>query len=551
MPAGVDDLLRRWGRLKGMRFNQDTTWQRVQEIVWPFAGDFNTVRAKGERRTDQIFETTATWALERFAAFYESLLTPRNQNWHKLRASEPELNDIHRVKQWFDRADRTLFQIRNDPSARFYSQKHEGYKALGAFGCDTLFVDGKQGGGIRYRYCHLGRVHIETDHENAVDTVYYAFPLTHAQAVKKWGNGAPEQALKGMENDPLGEGQYLHVVRPRSDGEYDPERIDAAGKRFESVMIAINSREAVERGGYHEQPYLFSRYTVNPAEMYGRGAAEMVLPDVETLQEQEKTMERAGHRAVVPPLLLHSDGPMGRGQRRVSMKPGFLNYGGVDANGKPTIRPLESGARLPDLEAMMIQKREHISTAFSNDLFLMLTMNKEMTATEVLERAKEKGQLLTPTTGRQESEMLGPMITREIRILQRQGVLPQLPPELEEAGGDFEIVYDNEASRLQRSEDALAIERSTTWLMDAVQKGADPTIVEIPDWHAMTREMFEINSVSPKLVKTKEDVERAIAAQAERSAAQENMEMATQAAGAAKDLAAAGVSPEEMANAAA
>ena len=542
-----EDCIRRWETIKGERVNHDRTWQRLQEIVWPFAGDFNTTTTPGSRRTDQVYESSATLALERFAAFMESLLTPRNQTWHRLRSSIPELNENQAVKEWFDIANQRLFQVRNDPAARYYSQKHEGYKALGAFGNDTLFVDERPGGGIRYKYCHLGHTWIEQNHEGIVDTVYYAYELTAHQAVQKWGKSAPASSQRAMESDPLRKSQYVHVVKPRMN--YDPQRVDIEGMAFESLVIEVEDSHVVERGGYHEQPYLFSRYTVNPAELYGRGPAELILPDIEMLQEQEKTLQRSGHKAADPPLLLQSDGPLGRGQKRVSLKPGGLTYGGLDMNGRPAVVPLQTGANLPITLEMMEQKREAVSASFLNSLFLQMSNNREMTATEVMERAKEKGQLLAPTTGRQEAEMLGPQIDRERGILQRNGLLPPLPQELLEAP-DFEIIYDNEAARLQRSEDALAIERTAGWALQATAAGADPSLLEVPDWHAMFREIAEINGVSARLLKDKSEVSAAIAAQAQRSEQQESLAMASQGASAMKDLKAAGVTPDQLDDAA-
>ena len=542
-----EDCIRRWETIKGERVNHDRTWQRLQEIVWPFAGDFNTTTSPGSRRTDQVYESSATLALERFAAFMESLLTPRNQTWHRLRSSIPELNENQAVKEWFDTANQRLFQVRNDPAARYYSQKHEGYKALGAFGNDTLFVDERPGGGIRYKYCHLGHTWIEQNHEGIVDTVYYAYELTAHQAVQKWGKSAPASSQRAMESDPLRKSQYVHVVKPRMN--YDPQRVDIEGMAFESLVIEVEDSHVVERGGYHEQPYLFSRYTVNPAELYGRGPAELILPDIEMLQEQEKTLQRSGHKAADPPLLLQSDGPLGRGQKRVSLKPGGLTYGGLDMNGRPAVVPLQTGANLPITLEMMEQKREAVSASFLNSLFLQMSNNREMTATEVMERAKEKGQLLAPTTGRQEAEMLGPQIDRERGILQRNGLLPPLPQELLEAP-DFEIIYDNEAARLQRSEDALAIERTAGWALQAAAAGADPSLLEVPDWHAMFREIAEINGVSARLLKDQSEVSAAIAAQAQRSEQQESLAMASQGASAMKDLKAAGVTPDQLDDAA-
>jgi hypothetical protein len=547
MHGDADGLIDRWQRLKSLRLNYDTTWQRVTELVWPFAGDFVVERSVGERRTDEIFESTAAIALERFAAFLESLLTPRNQIWHRLSASLPELNEIQRVKEWFDTANNRLFQVRNNPTAHYYSQMHEGYKSLGAFGNDTLMVEAIAEGGIRYKHCHLGTTHIETDHNGVPSTVYYAYKLSAYQALTKWGDNAPDIAKAGYKVDPLQMNQYLHTVRPRND--FDPQRRDALGMEFESTVISVDDRYLVEEGGYDEQPYLHSRYTVNPSEMYGRGPAELILPDIETLQEQEKTFQRAGHKVADPPLLLQSDGPLGRGQTRVKLSAGGLTYGGLDMQGRPTVVPLQTGGNLPLTESMMEQKREMISTAFLNSLFLSLVDNHNMTATEVLERAKEKGQLLTPTTGRQESEKLGPQIQREIRILQRQGQLPPPPPELLEAAGEFDIIYDNEAARLQRTDDALSIQKTLDWIMLAVSQGADQSLMELPDWHEAAREIGEINGMPAKLWKDKEQVEAAMAAIAERGEQEAMLEMGAKAAAMSKDAKDGGIDMDQMAGA--
>ena len=115
---------------------------------------------------------------------------------------------------------------------------------------------------------------------------------------------------------------------------------------------------------------------------------------------------------------------------------------------------------------------------------------------------------------------------------------------------DFEIIYDNEAARLQRSEDALAIERTAGWALQAAQAGADPTLLEVPNWHEMLREIAEINGVSARLLKDQSEVSAAIAAQAERSQQQEALAMASQGASAIKDLKAAGVTPDQLNDAA-
>jgi hypothetical protein len=56
-----------------------------------------------------------------------------------------------------------------------------------------------------------------------------------------------------------------------------------------------------------------------------------------------------------------------------------------------------------------------------------------------LERAREKGVLLSPTMGRQQTEDLGPMTERELDVLAQQGLLPPMPQMLRDAMGEIDF----------------------------------------------------------------------------------------------------------------
>ena len=152
----------------------------------------------------------------------------------------------------------------------------------------------------------------------------------------------------------------------------------------------------------------------------------MALPDVKMLNEMAKTDIRAVHKLVDPPLLLHDDGIMGNGAMQINMTPGGINFGGVNRDGRQLIQPLQTGSRVDINEQKMEQKRNAIDDAFLVTLFQILVETPRMTATEALIRSQEKGMLLTPTMGRQESEALGPLIEREIELLMTNGQLPPM-----------------------------------------------------------------------------------------------------------------------------
>jgi len=340
--------------------------------------------------------------------------------------------------------------------------------------------------------------------------------------------------------------EFLHVVTPRVD--YDMDRKDYEGMPWLSYHIGIDDKAMIEEGGYHEFPYMYSRYTLNPTEIYGRSPAMLVLPAIKMAQEMQKTFIRSGHKIVDPPLLLHDDGVLGTGSKQVRLTPGGLNYGGVNAQGRPLVVPLQTGARLDITEGMLEKEREVINDAFLVTLFRILVDAPQMTATEALIRSQEKGQLLAPTVGRQQSEMLGPQIHREFNILGRQGYLPPLPQALTEAEGEYEIIYESPAMRHQRSEELLGIQRTMEMAAPFIE--ADPSIMSIFKPEEIIRLAAEINGAPISILRTPDEMEEIKAAQEQAQQQQQMMESITQMAPAAKDLAQAQASaPPEVAGA--
>lgn len=517
----IEAVLKRFHQLQERRKNWDIQWHETAEIIWPQADEFVVKRAPGEKRSQKIFDATAALALEKFAAIMESLLTPRAQKWHRLRASDEALNQDSSVKDWFDEVNRILFAVRNSPKANYYSQKHEGYKSLGAFGNDCLFVDELEprqdnpSGGIRYKYCHIGQIYIEVDNHGSVDTIYRLFPMTAKAAEQEWGDLLPPKVATALKEKPWEEFEFLHVVMPNPD--VDPERIDAQGKLWVSLYIGVLDKQLIEEGGYDENPYMYSRYTVNPMEKYGRGPASLVLPAILTTQQMQQTFLRSGHKVTDPPLLVHNEGVIGTGSQKVRLVPGGLNYGAVNSQGQPLIVPLQTGARLDLTEGMLEKEREVINEAFLVRLFQILVDNPQMTATEVLLRAQEKGQLIAPAIGRQQSEMLGPQIQREVSILARLGVLPPLPSALQEAAGEYEIEYESDAVRFQRSSELAGADRTVERALAMAQ--FDPTAVDVIKADEVVRLSAEVEGAPNKLLRTPEEV-------AERQQAREQIQQA-------------------------
>lgn len=519
-------ICREYQRLAGCRGTWENHWQEIAERCFPAQSQTfqmgQNLRSPGEKRTELIFDSTAARGLTKFSAIADSLITPRNSTWHKLFASTPGLNKDRETKIWFEELNRLLFKYRYAPKANFASQNQQVYMSLGAFGTGCMYVDSLSSEpGLRYRAVHLGECFFDENHQGVVDTVVRYFSLDARQAVQKFGEeNVPDQIKDAYKNGRYDRKFYfIHCVKPREDVDY--ERVDFKGMPLASYYVAVEGSSVVREEGYTTFPYAISRYTQAPGEVYGRSPAMEALPAIKTLNEQKKTMLKQGHRAVDPVLLVHDDGIIDS----FSMKPGALNAGGVSAEGRALVSALPVG-NVNVGRDMMMDERADINDAFLVNLFQILTDTPQMTATEVMERTREKGILLAPTFGRLQSEYLGPMIEREVDLLMIQGLLPPMPPALLEAKGEYSVEYDSPLSRAQRAEEAAGGMRAIETAINIANTTQNPDVLDTFDFDIIIPEIAEIQGVPARWMKAKDAIEESRAQRAEMAQAQAQMQAA-------------------------
>jgi hypothetical protein len=257
----------------------------------------------------------------------------------------------------------------------------------------------------------------------------------------------------------------------------------------------------------------------------------LALPAIKVLNEQKRTVLKQGHRAVDPVLLTHDDGVLAS----MSLKPGSTVAGGVSPDGKVLVHPLPVG-NLQLAKEMMEAERVTIQDAFLLTLFQILTETPQMTATEVLERAREKGALLSPTMGRQQSEALGPMIERELDVLAEQNLLPPMPAILVQARAEYETIYDSPLSRAQRAEEATGLMQLVNWTRDIIAVTQDPSPLDHVNFDAAMPALARISAVPEKWVNDMAQVAAIRADRAKQAQAKQAIEAAPAMAGVAKAL---------------
>lgn len=472
-------------------FNQH--WEEVAELVLPAYRNtftYGSFNMQGEKKTERQVDSSAALALTRFSAILDSLLTPRNMFWHGLAADNEELAKIRDVKLWFEAVTKILFKQRYKPTANFSSQNLMTYTSLGAFGNGALWIDrlrSHEGGqGLRYKAIPLGEIYFRENFQGKIDGFCRFFRLNKEQAVQQFGEDNLPEGIKSC-NDPNALFDFIHRVVPRLG--YDPQRLDAKGMPWASYYIAMAGKMLVQEGGYTSFPVSVSRYDQAPGETYARGPAMTILPTIKTLNAEKRDFLTQGHRAVSPVLLTTDDGIVD-----FSMRPGALNKGGFSADGKPLVGTLPIG-NIQVSKEMMDDERVIIQDAFLVNLFQILQENPSMTATQVIEIVNQKGILLAPTVGRQQSEYLGPTIDRELDVLSAAGMLPPMPPVLEEAAGEYNVVYTSPMSRAMRAQEVAGFGRTMEIVTGIVNITQDPSPLDNFNMDVASRETADIQAV--------------------------------------------------------
>jgi hypothetical protein len=503
--------IQRLGTLRSNRGNFNSQWEEAAARVIPSHRDSfqsygatNALGSTGQKKTEDQFDSTAAFACQRFASVIESLVTPQSGQWHRLTPVDKMLKRNRAVRMFFDDVNDALFAYRNRPVANFVSNSQQAYLSLGGYGNGIVYVDRPdQTPGLRYRNIHLGEAYFVENHAGIVDTLYRAFWMTARQIVQRFGAAAPEevQAAAGQATQTERKFEILHVVEPRED--HNPTRVDSLGKKFRSCYLLVEKKEILREGGYDSFPYAVARYTQAAGEVYGRGPAQWVLPAIKVLNEEKKTVLKQGHRVVDPAYLSFDDGNIGA----MELKAGKLNIGGVSQEGRLLVQPLPVG-RIDIGDKLMDMERNVINDAFLVTLFQILVDTPQMTATEVLERAREKGMLLAPTAGRMQAEFLGPMIEREIDLLAQQNLLPPIPPMLRGVDIEFKIEYDNPMSRMQRSEKAAGFMRALDVAANYAKNTMDPAPLDWFDFDSAMPEILDIQGAPVAWTRTQDAVDQ-------------------------------------------
>jgi hypothetical protein len=321
---------------------------------------------------------------------------------------------------------------------------------------------------------------------------------------------------------------FIQCVQPRGDFGLPGQGVRKTP--WASFHVFHDDRSIIRESGYFEFPVIDFRWLPEPGMVYGEGPVMKCIADIQSLQQLAKNELTAGEQAVKPTLLMANTGVM----NRPTSRPGAIVFGGMNAQGQRLVEPLFNGQRLDFATMVLEAKRAQVKESMYLTLFQLLVQNPQMTATEALIRAKEKGELLGPAGSRFQMS-LSRMVLREQGILGRRGLYDAdsdyaRPP----AARDRKIVpsMSSPLDRLRRAQEGEGIMRILEVASPLAQ--TDPEVLDEIDAGWTLRELRDILGAPVKMLRSPDAVVARKAARQEQQQMAVNAQIAEQMASASK-----------------
>lgn len=530
-----DKLHTRWGHLKSERASWISHWQELSTYLLPRSGRFFVQdRDRGQRRHNNIYDSTGTRASRVLAAGMMAGMTSPARPWFRLSTADPELAKHTPVKLWLNDVTRLMTEVFQKSNT--YRALHSMYEELGVFGTAASIIVPDFQNVIHHHPLTTGEYCIATDYRGQVNTLFREFQKPVHELVGEFGIDNVSNTVRNMHD--RGSLDHwitvIHAIEPRVDR--DPTKFDAKNMAWSSCHFELGAEQGkyLRESGFKRFNVVAPRWATSGGDIYGNSPGMEALGDVKQLQHEQLRKAQGIDYKTKPPLQV----PTTMKNRDVETLPGGVSFVDASTPNGGIRTAFDVNIDLSHLLADIQDVRERIKGSFYADLFLMLANDGgtgRMTATEVAERHEEKLLMLGPVLERLQNELLDPLIDITFSHMVDAGMIPPAPPELE--GMDLNVEFVSMLAQAQRAVGTNSVDRFVGNLGAVAQY--KPEVLDKFNSDKWADNYADMLGVDPELIVSDEQVAQLRQQRAAAAEAQQKMAMVQQGADAAKNLAAA------------
>ncbi len=507
-------------------------WRELADNYLPSRYDW--LLSDGERAASKainqfILDSTGTQGARTLAAGLLNGITSPSRPWFKLRIPGLRGRVNKKVQQYLDEVERRMLMVFAE--SNMYNAMGIMYLDLSIFGTAACLIYEDFDSVVNFYNPPLGEYYLAGDATNRVDYFAREFNMQIRQVIDQW----PDPSLwseRIQQAKALGGARLFETVQIAHVIETNDGSIPSLNYPFPYRELywerkrSTNSGTVLQASGLFELNGIFPRWEATS--VYGVSPGMDALPDVIQLQHETKAKGKAldwmNRPAIVAPVELQN-------------QPNAFMPGGVSfISGSNNITPQALHTVNPPLGEMSADIKEvqlRIREVFYNHLFNMISqLGTVRSATEIEARQEEKLVMLGGVLERFENEALDPMINRVFGIMNRAGLLPEAPEELEDL--EIEIQYESILSVAQRAVGTIPTERFLQFIGQL--SPLYPSVLNIPDIDQLARDYGIDTGVKASGMRSEDEVAELVAQDARQAEAAQALEAGSSLAQSAKTL---------------
>ncbi|CAI1976084.1 portal protein [Serratia proteamaculans] len=529
-------LQKQLSQLISARSSYDSHWKELSDFILPNCGRFLTTDAGRNKRNTKVVDPTGGLASRTLESGMLSGITSPTRPWFSLNTPNKQLMDSWPVKMWLSQVVELMNDVMN--KSNWYQSLTVLYRYLGTFATGAISILEDDEDVIRTHVLPIGSYYISNSDRLQVDTVFRKFSMTCRQLVAKFGLDNVSDSVKSAWDTGAYETWFevVHAVLPNTNR--DTGKLNSKNKRYSSVYYESGGSgdKLLSESGFDEMPILVPRWDINGEDAYGSSCPGILaLGGIKALQLQQKRKDQAIDKLVNPPMVA----PSSMKNERLSLLPGDVSYvnGAGDMGGfKPAY---EINPRINELLESIKDGRQLTNECYFVPLFNMFSNinTRSMPIEAVNEMRDEKMLQIGPVLDRLNDELLDPAIDRIFNIMNRRGMLPPPPEELQ--GQPLRVEYTSVMAQAQKAVGIGSIERAVGFIGNMVAAGFQQAADKL-DVDNSVDEYFDMLGVPTTITKSDEQVQAEREQRAQQQQAAQSLQMGTGAADIAKTLSQAG-----------
>jgi Bacteriophage head to tail connecting protein len=496
LPAGLEDaaaLLKR----RASAEKRKNLWRALYRDAYLYAmpgRETFTWHTEGQYRNNRLFDSTlqeATYTASNTAC---ALLFPSWMEWMQLApgaamtAEQMEKNP--EILAGLQQATKTFFGYLN--ASNFNQVISEAALDLQVGTAALTFDEGDSDNPFVFESIPTSCLELEEGPNGTIETKFLEREFEARNLLRMYPGmelfDLPEATRKIVQESP---DTKIKVIQ----GEiYEPE-----SKKYFGVVLDLNGPTIIWRYDYGKScPMIVARASKTAGETYGRGRVLLALSDARTLDRMQEFVLSQAALSIAPPLTGVSDGVLN--PYTASLTPNTIIPVASNADGSPSLKPIELGQNFNITEQMMKDLRERVRRIL---LGPEPSEGPVKSATEISVQDRNRLWAMNGEYSRVQVELIGPVVRRGVFILQKKGLMPRFRLD----GRSVAVKWTSPFATTQNAEDMLAFQKTIQTLLQMgpqIGTAAITTGIKVKEVPAY---IARLNGMPEKLIMTDADRE--------------------------------------------